>query len=125
VVRLNAVLPDQAALEHGTTRGGRWLRRYRLRIAIWIAVAEGLLIVLDVIPWGIALLVGLLLLAFYVFIGRRFRNDAIREGSRIAAASQALVALVPVFVAVVGVLAIFVLALLGIVALILLFADRR
>jgi uncharacterized membrane protein YphA (DoxX/SURF4 family) len=124
VVRLTALLQGQA-LEHGSTRSGRWLRRYRLRIALWIAVVEGALIVLDVIPWWPALLVAAVLLAFWWFVGRNTRSDTVREGSRIAAASQALMALVPIFVAVVGFLAILVLALLGIAALLLLFSDRR
>jgi hypothetical protein len=121
---LTALLQGQA-LEHGSSRGGRWLRRYRLRIAVWIAVVEGLLIVLDVIPWWPALLVAAVLLAFWWFVGRNTRNDTVREGSRIAAASQAMMALIPVFVAIVGFLAILVLALLGVAALVLLFSDRR
>jgi hypothetical protein len=124
VVRLTALLQGQA-LEHGSTRSGRWLRRYRLRIAVWIAVVEGLLIVLDVIPWWPALLVAAVLLAFWWFVGRNTRSDSVREGSRIAAASQAMMALIPIFVAVVGFLAILVLALLGVAAVLLLFSDRR
>jgi uncharacterized membrane protein YphA (DoxX/SURF4 family) len=92
---LTALLQGQA-LEHGSTRSGRWLRRYRLRIAVWIAVVEGLLIVLDVIPWWPALLVAAVLLAFWWFVGRNTRSDSVREGSRIAAASQAMMALIPI-----------------------------
>ena len=41
-------------LEHRSTRGGRWLRAKRTRIALGIAVVEGLLVVLDVIDWWVA-----------------------------------------------------------------------
>jgi len=37
-------LERRPVLEHGTSPTGRWLRVHRTRIAIWIAVVEGLLI---------------------------------------------------------------------------------
>ena len=51
-------------------RAGRWLRERRLRLALWIAVVEGLLVVFDVIPGWPALVVGALVVVFYVFVGR-------------------------------------------------------
>jgi hypothetical protein len=116
---------DGYAIEHRSSRSGRWLRARRLRIALWIAVAEGLLIVFDVIPGWTALVVGALLVAFYFFVGREVRSDTVRHGSWIAAASQLFVALVPVLLFVVGTLAIIVLGILAVIALIALFADRR
>ena len=116
---------DGLAIEHRSSRSGRWLRARRLKIALWIAVAEGLLIVFDVIPGWTALVVGALVVAFYFFVGRERRSDTVRHGSWIAAASQLFVALVPVLLFVVGTLAIIVLAILAVVALVALFADRR
>jgi hypothetical protein len=113
------------ALEQGSTRTGRWLRERRVRIALWIAVAEGVLVVFDVIPGWIALLVAAGLLAFYLFVGRDLRSDLARQASWIAALSQAFVALVPVMLFVLGVLAIIALAILALIAVIALFADRR
>ena len=111
-------------LEHGTSRAGRWLRARRVRIAFWIAVVEGLLVVLHVISWWLAIGVALLLVLGWFSYGHRLRSDAARQVGWIAAVSQALVALVPVFVLIVGTLALVVVGVLAVVALILLFSSR-
>jgi hypothetical protein len=113
------------AIEHRSSAAGRWLRARRLRIALWIAVVEGALIVFDVIPNWIALVIGALILAFYLVVGRDLRSDAPRQASWVAAMSQVFVALVPVLLFFVSALAILVLAVLALVALIALVADRR
>ena len=112
-------------VDHGSTRAGRWLRARRLRIALWIAVVEGVLVVFDVIPGWTALLVGGAVLAFYLLVGRGLRSDAARHTSWVAAMSQVLVALIPVLLFFISALAVVVLAVLAIVALIALIADRR
>jgi hypothetical protein len=113
------------AIEHRSSRGGRWLRARRLKVALWIAVVEGALVVFDVIPGWTALVVGALILGFYVFVGRDLRLDAARQVSWVAAMSQVFVALVPVLLFFVSALAILALAVLALVALIALVADRR
>jgi hypothetical protein len=113
------------ALEHGSTGPSRWLRERRVRVALWIALAEGILVVFDVIPEWTALLVALGIILFYVLVGRNLRWDLGRQSSWVAAFSQAVVALVPVLLFVLGVLAIVALAVLAVVAVIALFADRR
>jgi hypothetical protein len=112
-------------LEHRSTPGGRWLRARRLRIALGIAIVEGLLVVLDVVDWWVAIVVSIAAIAFYIVAGRNLRSYAARQASWIAAAAQALVVLVPVLVVVISWLAIVVLAILAVVALVLLFTDRR
>ena len=112
-------------IEHGTTATGRWLRSRRLSIAAWIALVEGVLVVLHVIPRWPALLVAGAVIAFYLAYGRHSGSDALRQGSWIAAASQAVMALVPVLVIIVSTLAVIAVALLAVVALIILFRDRR
>ena len=112
------------ALDHGTSRGGRWLRTRRLRLALWIAVIEGVLVVVDVIPGLTALLAAAGVIAFYLFFGREARSP-VREASWIAAASQVCVALVPVLVLVIGALALVAVVILAAIALLVLFADRR
>jgi hypothetical protein len=115
---------DSYAIEHRSSRTGRWLRARRLRLALWIAVIEGVLVVFDLIPGWTALVVGAIIVAFYFFVGRELRSDTIRQASWVAATSQLLVALIPVLLFVVGTVAIVVLALLAVVALVVLFADR-
>ena len=112
-------------LEHRSTPGGRWLRARRLRIALAIAVVEGLLVVLNVVDWWLAVLVAAAAIGFYLVAGRALRPYALRQVSWIAAAAQALVVLVPVLVFVISGLAIVALAVLAVVVLALLFADRR
>src|SRR2546421_9382220 len=117
-------VPRGQLVDHRSTRAGRWLRAKRLRFATWIAVVEGLLVVLHVIPWFVALALAAAALGFYVWLGRELRSDVARQGSWIAAASQVLVVLVPVLVALIGGLAILAVGVLAIVALFVLFTDR-
>jgi hypothetical protein len=115
---------DQPALEHGSTRSSRWLRRYRTRIAFWIAVIEGVLLVFGAISrWG-ALFVAVLIIVGYFAFAVRLRSLFARDIAWIAAVSQALVGLVPILVIVVGTVALVVVGILAIVALIVLFGDR-
>ena len=113
------------AIEHGTTRPGRWLRAHRLWIALWIAALEGVLVVVDVVPGWAALVVAVAVIALYLLVGRAVRSDAVRQGSWIAAASQVFVALVPVLVAVAAALALVAVAVIAVVAVVALLADRR
>jgi hypothetical protein len=116
---------EQPAIEHGSTRFGRWLRRYRLRFAFWVAVIEGLLLVFGVINRWAALLVAALVIVLYFAFAARLRPGAARDVLWAAAVSQALVALIPVLVIVVGTLALIAVGILAVVALIVLFGDRR
>jgi len=118
-------LRHPTVVEHGMSPSGRWLRARRLRLALWIAVLEGLLVVVHVIPKWPALIVAGVLLALYVSLGRRIQSDAVRQASWIAAASQAFMALIPILVIVIGTLTLIVVGILAVVALVVLFADRR
>jgi hypothetical protein len=113
------------ALEHGSTRPGRWLRARRLWIALSLAALEGVLVVADVIPGWIALVVAVAVIGVYLVAGRSARWDTLRQASWIAAASQVCVALVPVLVAVAAALALIAVVVLAVVALVALLADRR
>jgi hypothetical protein len=112
-------------VEHGSTRGGRWLRRQRLKIALWVAVAEGVLVLAGVIPGWTAIALGVALVLFYVVVGRRLSHDTARHVSWIGAVSQLLVALLPVLVGLLTMIAIIALVVFAAVALALLFLDRR
>lgn len=107
------------------SRTGRWLRERRLRLAVWIAVIEGLLIVFDVIPGWFALVVGAIVILFYALVGRTAGSDTVAQASWTAAMSQVLVALVPIAAFVLTTLAIVVLTVIALLALALLLGDRR
>src|SRR2546427_3166592 len=112
-------------LEHRSTPLARWLGARRVRLAFWIAVGEGLLVVLHVIPWLIALLVAIAVAVFYFAAGRELRSPTAREISLIGAGSQLLMILVPVFLAIVGWLAIIALVVLAVVAVFALLTFKR
>jgi hypothetical protein len=112
------------AIEGGSSRGGRWLRGRRLKVALWLAVAEGLLVVFDVIPALVALGVAAIVLFVYFTWAREQRSATLREAFWILAVWQALVALVPLLVVVVGTLALIAVGVIGAIALVALFADR-
>jgi hypothetical protein len=119
------MIEQHPVLEHGTTRTDRWLRRYRTRIAVWIAVAEAILLVFGAVNrWG-ALLFAALVIVVYFALEHRLRSQSGRDILWIAAVSQALVALVPVLVILVGTLTLIAVGFLAAVALIVLFSDRR
>jgi hypothetical protein len=111
-------------IEHGTTRTGRWLRRNRIKIAFWIAVAEAIALVFGLVNRPGAIVIAVLILIAYFWLGRRFRSPFARDLAWIAAVSQALVALVPVLLFVLTGLAIVAVAILAIAALIVLFGRR-
>jgi hypothetical protein len=117
---------SQPAIEAGGTRIGRWLRERRLRIALWVAAIEGLIVALtpDLTKWTV-IIIGAVVLAFYVVAGRNMSWDVARQLSWIAAASQALAVLVVIFAFVLKLVAIVAIVILAVVALAYLFSDRR
>jgi hypothetical protein len=117
---------SQPMIEAGTTRMGRWLRGRRIRLALWVAVIEGVLVAItaDLTKWTI-LVIAVILLAFYVVAGRNLRWDVGRQLSWIAAASQALTILVVVLAFVLGFVAIVAVVIFAIIALVYLFSDYR
>ena len=111
-------------VEHGSSRLARWLRARRVRIAFWIAVGEGILVVFHAISWWAAVAIAVLVVVGWFGFAHRLRSETARQAGWIAAVSQALVALVPILVFVVGTLAIVLVAFLALGALVLLFASR-
>jgi hypothetical protein len=117
-------LESGGIVEHGTSRTSRWLRARRVRVALWIAVIEGLLVAVHAISWWLAIAIAILVVVGWFSLAHRLRSDTARQLGWIAAVSQALVALVPVLVIIVGTLALIVVGILAVVALVLLFSSR-
>ena len=83
---------SQPMIEAGGTRIGRWLRGRRVRLALWVAVDRrrfSLRSTPDLTKWTV-LVIGAILLAFYMVAGRNMSWDVGRQLSWIALASQAL-----------------------------------
>jgi hypothetical protein len=112
------------AIESTGTFAVRWLRERRLKLALAIAVAEGILVVVDVIPAWLAVLVGGGIVVYWFAAGRHHSGLA-RQLSWTAAMSQVFVALVPLLAFVFVTLAVIALILIAVVALVVLLADRR
>ena len=112
------------AIEHGSTRGGRWLRERRLRFTLWVAAIEGLLYLFHVLHWWAAAALALIAVGFWWYVARPHRSDSVRQAGWIFAVSQLLVLCVPIALAIVKAIAIGVIALLAIAALIFLFKER-
>jgi len=117
---------SQPMIEAGSTRTGRWLRERRLRLALWAAVVEGVAVAVshDLTRWTV-LIIGVIVLAFYIVAGRQMKWDVARQLSWIAAASQALAILVIIVAFIVGLLAIVLVAVFAVIALAYLFSDYK
>jgi uncharacterized membrane protein YphA (DoxX/SURF4 family) len=112
------------AIEHGSSRSGRWLRGRRLRLTAWITAVEGLLYLIGVLHWWAAVVLALIAVAFYWFVGRSSRSYTVRQASWIFAASQLLVLCVPLAIGVFKLIAIGLIAIAAVVGLFLLFSER-
>lgn len=109
----------------GQSRAGRWLEQRRLQIALWIAVIEGIL-VLVTHDWSkyTVIIIAIPIILFYIFAGRTLESDAGRQLSWIAGASQALAVIGVILVLVLKWLLLVAVIAIAVLALVFLFADR-
>ena len=109
-----------------SSRASRWLRDRRLRIALWIAVLEGIIVAVSgqFSKWTI-MIIAALVLGLYVALRDRLTWDAGRQVLWIVAASQVLALLVVLFAFVFKWIAIALIALFAVFALVYLFSDLR
>jgi hypothetical protein len=113
-------------IDHRTTRTGRWLRAHRVRLALGIAVVEGIIVAFrgDVSRWTV-IAIAIPLLAVYVFWGRHARSDALRQAAWIAGASQALAVVVVILAFLLNWLALLLAGVFAAIALLYLLSDRE
>ena len=118
-------LEHSGTIEHRSSRTGRWLRARRIRIALWIAVLEGIVVALahDVSRWTV-IAIAIPLLALYIVWGRNARSDTVRQLGWIAGASQALAVVVVIMAFILSWLALVLAGVFAAVALLFLFSDR-
>jgi FtsH-binding integral membrane protein len=101
------------------------LRQNRIKIALWIAVAEGLLILIGVIPHWLVYGLAAVSIGFWALVGRNYKSASARNLSWIFAASQAACVLVPIVWFLAKTAAIVAIAVIAVVALIYLFTERE
>jgi len=114
-----------ATIEHRSSRFGRRLRENRLRIALLVALVEGILVLVGSIDWWIVVVLAVIAVSAYVWRGRDSGREEVREVSWIAAVSQLAVVLVPVLALILTAFAVVALVLIAVVALVVLLQDRR
>ncbi len=113
-------------IEGHTSRTSRWLRERRLRLALWIAVVEGIIVAFErnVGKWTV-LFLAIAVLAVYMAWARNIKWDAGRQIAWIVAASQCLALLVVILVFIVKIFAVVLVIGFALVALAFLFRDLR
>jgi hypothetical protein len=110
---------------HGLPRPGGYLRQHRIKLALWIAVIEGVLVLAHVLPHLAVYILALFALAFYVAVARKYHSTAAREAAWIFAASQVLTVLVPIVWHVTKLVAEVAVVVLAVAGLIFLFTEHN
>lgn len=102
-----------------------WLHERRLKIALGIAVLEGIFVAIskDFSRWTV-IIISAPIIAFYLFAGRSLESKTGREVSWIAAASQAFAVLLTIIALTIKLWVLIVVGIFAVVALILLIGER-
>jgi hypothetical protein len=104
---------------------GRYLRDHRLRLALWIALAEGLLVLVGLIPKLALYALAAIAITFWFGVARRYRSPSARQAAWVFAASQAIAVLVPIVWGITKtIVAIAVVVAIAVAALYFLFSER-
>jgi hypothetical protein len=115
----------ETAAQRHTSGTGRWLYQRRLRIALGIAVLEGILVALekDFTRWTL-IIISAPIIAFYLFAGRSLESDTGRQLAWVAAAAQAFAVILTIVALVIGAFVLIIAGVFAAIALILLFGER-
>jgi len=107
------------------SENGRWLYARRLKIALGIAVLEGIFVAFasDFSQWTV-IIISIPIIGFYIFAGRTLDSDTGRQLSWIAAASQAFTVILCVVAKLIGKTSLIVVGIFAVVAVILLFGEK-
>jgi len=120
------VLSDSPhAVEHGSSRPGRWLEARRIRLAAWIAAGEAIVVLFshDVTKWTVVALAVVSVLAWLG--GRESRSQVVRQVLWIFAASQLLAVIAVILAWIVKWALIMAVVIFAVLGLVYLFLDRR
>lgn len=118
-------MADEDVIEHGESASERRLRLLRFRIALCIAIVEGIVVLAGGLHWWVTVLLAVVAVGAYLGYGRAHERSRVRSLTWIAAVSQLVVVVVPALVAIAVALAVVVLVLLAIAVLVVLLLDRR
>src|ERR1044072_7888617 len=79
--------------DHALSRPGGYLKQHRLRITLWIAVVEGLLVIVHVLPKYAVYALAAVALVFWFAVARNYKSSLGRQSGWILAASQSIAVL--------------------------------
>jgi hypothetical protein len=107
------------------TSPGTSLRNNRTKIALWIAVAEGLLTLVGVFPHVLVYALAIAAIALWIGVGRTTSSNLARQLSWVFAVSQCAAVLVPAVWHIAKWAAITAIVVVAAVALVYLFTERE
>lgn len=117
--------PAPATPTEPAAASATWLRENRLKIALGIAVAEGLFVALEEDFSRVTVIViAIPVILFWVLAGRTLESATGRDVSWILAMSQALAVCAAIIAILIPVVALVIAGLFGAVAVYLLYHDR-
>jgi hypothetical protein len=104
---------------------GRWFYSDRVKIALGIAVLEGIIVAIakDISSWTV-IVISVPIIAFYVFAGRNLSSDLGRQIAWVAAASQAFAVLLAFIALTVKLWVLVVIAIFAVIALVLIIGEK-
>jgi hypothetical protein len=119
------MLQEHSVIDGDSSRAGRWLRTRRIRIALWLAVFEGIVVAIKGESKWVVAVIAALVLIIYAALRDRLNWDAGRQVLWIVAASQVLALLVAIFAFILESIAVILVVIIAVAALVYLFADLR
>ena len=116
---------SSGVIEHGSSSSGRWLEQRRIRISLWVAVVEGIIVAVfhDVSRFTV-IAVAAVAVAAYFLAGRKTRSSTLHQVSWIFAFSQALAVVASILAIFFFWMALVVAAIFAVVALLVLFSEK-
>ena len=113
------------AIDHGSNRAGRWLEERRIRLALWIAAVEALIVVVsqDITKWTV-IVIAIISAIAYVAV-RDSGSHLIRQIVWILAASSMLAVIAAILAWIVKWAVVTVIVIFAVLGLVYLFLDHR
>jgi hypothetical protein len=107
------------------TRAGRWIAERRIKLALGIAVLEGIIVAFakDFSSWTV-IVISVPIIAFYLFAGRTLKSDTGRQISWVLAASQAFAVLLAVIALTIKLWVLIIVGIFAVIALILIVGEK-
>jgi hypothetical protein len=116
---------SETAAQPPPTGAGRWIAARRIKLALAIAVFEGIVVAFakDFSSWTV-IIISIPIIAFYLFAGRRLDSDTWRQVSWVLAASQAFAVLLAVIALTVKLWVLIIVGIFAVIALVLIVGEK-